>query len=142
MALCKVFFLGWLETEARAEQMPQADVFVLPSLLEFGGAAVLEAMAISLPVIAFAWGGPVDYLDATCGVLLQMGSKPELIKAITQAILKLARDANFLRAMGQALTPQSPCPKQLGHESQRNDQYLPTSNSSAAWLRTCHHWVD
>jgi glycosyltransferase involved in cell wall biosynthesis len=98
----KVFFRGWLQTEACAEHMRQAEVFVLPSLLECGGAVVLEAMATGLPVIACDWGGPADYLDATCGVLLPVGSETELINALTQAIVKLARDPDLRRAMGQA----------------------------------------
>ena len=102
MALGEVFFLGWLQIEACAEHMRQADVFVLPSLLECGGAVVLEAMATGLPVIACDWGGPADYLDASCGVLMPVGSEPELIKALPQAIVMLARDADLRRAMGQA----------------------------------------
>ena len=98
----KVFFLGWLPTEACADQMRQADVLVLPSLLECGGAVVLEAMATGLPVIACDWGGPGDYLDATCGMLLPVGSEPELIEALAQAIVKLARDPDLRRTMGQA----------------------------------------
>ena len=98
----KVFFRGWLQTEACAEHKRQAEVFVLPSLLECGGAVVLEAMATGLPVIACDWGGPADYLDATCGVLLPVGSETELINALTQAIVKLARDPDLRRAMGQA----------------------------------------
>lgn len=99
---CKAFFLDSLPTEACADQMRQADVLVLPSLLECGGAVVLEAMVAGLPVIAFEWGGLADYLDATCGVLLPMGSELELIKALTQAIVKLAREADLHRALGQA----------------------------------------
>ena len=38
MTLGKVFFLGSLQTNACAEHMRQADVFVLPSLLECCGA--------------------------------------------------------------------------------------------------------
>ena len=98
----KAFFLGWLPTEACADQMRQADVLVLPSLLECGGAVVLEAMATGLPVIACDWGGPADYLDATCGVLLPVGSESQLIEALTQAIVMLARDPDLRRTMGQA----------------------------------------
>lgn len=98
----KAFFLGWLPTEACADKMRQADVLVLPSLLECGGAVVLEAMATGLPVIACDWGGPADYLDATCGVLLPVGSEPELIEALTQAIVKLGADRDLRQAMGHA----------------------------------------
>jgi glycosyltransferase involved in cell wall biosynthesis len=42
----------------------------LPSIYQCGGAVVLEAMATGTPVIAVAWGGPEDYLDETCGILI------------------------------------------------------------------------
>lgn len=59
-------------------------------------------MTTGLPVFACDWGGPAEYLDATCGALLPVGSEPELIEALTQAIVKLARDADSRRVMGQA----------------------------------------
>lgn len=98
----KVFFHGWLPTKACAERMRQADVLVLPSLLECGGAVVLEAMASGLPVIASKWGGPADYLDDECGVLLPVNSEPELIEALTRAMVTLAEAPRLRHAMGQA----------------------------------------
>lgn len=98
----KVFFHGWLPTEACAERMRQADMLVLPSLLECGGAVVLEAMASGLPVIACKWGGPADYLDDECGVLLPVHSEPELIDALTLAMVTLAEAPRLRHAMGQA----------------------------------------
>ena len=41
----------------------QAYAFVLPGLLECGGALVVGAMAMGFSIIATAWGGPNDYLD-------------------------------------------------------------------------------
>jgi glycosyltransferase involved in cell wall biosynthesis len=102
LSLSKVFFHGWLPTEACAERMRQADVLVLPSLLECGGAVVLEAMASGLPVIACKWGGPSDYLDDECGVLLPVHSEPELIDALTRAMVTLAEAPRLRHAMGQA----------------------------------------
>lgn len=65
-----VIFSGWLSQEQCALKMQQADAMVMPSLPEPGGAVVLEAMAVGLPVIATNWGGPSDYIDATCGILV------------------------------------------------------------------------
>lgn len=98
----KVFFNGWLEPAKCAELMGKSDVFVLPSLLECGGAVVLEAMASGLPVIACDWGGPADYLDETCGVLLPTMNEQSLIEELYKAILLMAQDAELRLSMGRA----------------------------------------
>jgi glycosyltransferase involved in cell wall biosynthesis len=82
--------------------MAEADVLVLPSLIECGGAVVLEAMAVGLPVIATAWGGPADYLDATCGVLIPPASHGAYVTGLIQAMRRLAHGRDLRRAMGAA----------------------------------------
>lgn len=86
----KVYFAGWQSQEACAVLLRRSSVLVLPSLMECGGAVVLEAMAASRPVIATAWGGPADYLDASCGVLVQPVSRESFIDGFAQAMIDLA----------------------------------------------------
>lgn len=60
-----------LETVLTDEEMPSlyaaADAFVLPSRGEGFGLPLLEAMAMALPTLGTAWGGPLDFLDQTVG---------------------------------------------------------------------------
>jgi glycosyltransferase involved in cell wall biosynthesis len=98
----KVFFAGWLSQEKCSEQLHQSDGLVLPSLLECGGAVVLEAMAMGLPVIATNWGGPADYLDDSCGILVEPSSREIFIENLATAMLKLARSPQEREAMGKA----------------------------------------
>lgn len=74
-----------------ADRLSTSDVFVLPSIYECGGAVVLEAMAIGIPVIATAWGGPCDYLDPSCGILVEPSSEEGLIDGFARAMVRLAR---------------------------------------------------
>lgn len=97
-----VEFSGWLSQSACADRMQRADVFVLPSLFECGGSVVLEAMAMGLPVIATRWGGPTDYLDETCGILVSPSSREALISGFADAMEKLARSDSLRRQLGQA----------------------------------------
>jgi glycosyltransferase involved in cell wall biosynthesis len=85
-----VAFLGWLPQTECARLMRQADGLVLPSLLECGGAVVLEAMAMAKPVIATAWGGPMDYLDDSCGILVPPAHRDALINGLADAMVRLA----------------------------------------------------
>jgi glycosyltransferase involved in cell wall biosynthesis len=97
-----VKFLGFLSQPECARRLQEADVFVLPSLFECGGAVVLEAMAVGLPVIATAWGGPLDYLDESCGILVEPSSREALIQGFSNAIERLAESAPLREQMGQA----------------------------------------
>jgi glycosyltransferase involved in cell wall biosynthesis len=96
-----VHFAGWLAQAACAERIQQADGLVLPSLLECGGAVVLEAMSMGKPVIATAWGGPLDYLDASCGVLVTPDSRAAIVDRFAQAMVDLARSAPLRQQMGR-----------------------------------------
>lgn len=98
----KVFFSGWLSQAECSEQLTESDVLVLPSLHECGGAVVLEAMAKQLAVVATNWGGPADYIDESCGILVEPTSKEALIDGFSKAMLKLTQFPEMQQAMGEA----------------------------------------
>lgn len=98
----RVTFSGWLPQRECAARMAQADALVLPSIYECGGAVVLEAMACSLPVIATAWGGPLDYLDPTSGILVPPTSRTALVEGFADGMARLASDPDLRRRMGEA----------------------------------------
>lgn len=101
LGLSSVSFLGWLPQAKCADILEEGDVFVFPSLHDCGGAAVLEAMAMGLPVIATNWGGPADYLDSTCGILIDPSSKKALIEGFAESMIKLAQDPALRSSMGE-----------------------------------------
>ncbi|BAZ43129.1 group 1 glycosyl transferase [Chondrocystis sp. NIES-4102] len=97
-----IHFLGWLSQTECAERLQLADILVLPSLHECGGAVILEAMSMELPVIATNWGGPADYVDESCGILVEPKSRDLFIDYLANAMLKLARSLELRKTMGQA----------------------------------------
>ena len=98
----KVAFAGWRSQAECAELLAQSDALVLPSLMECGGAVVLEAMACGRPVIATDWGGPPDYLDASCGILVAPDSRPAFVAGLADAMRRLADSYDTRCAMGEA----------------------------------------
>ena len=97
-----VNFTGFLSQTDCAKRLQQADVMVLPSLYECGGAVVLEAMTIGIPVIATNWGGPADYLDESCGILVEPTGRDFFINGLANAMVKMAKSPELRQAMGKA----------------------------------------
>jgi len=98
----RVTFTGWLPQQLCAERLREADCLVLPSLLECGGAVVLEAMSMAKPVIATAWGGPLDYLDPSCGVLVVPRSRDAIVAGFAAAMVELAGSPPTRERLGAA----------------------------------------
>jgi glycosyltransferase involved in cell wall biosynthesis len=98
----RVHFVGWLPQQECANRLQSAIALVLPSLYECGGAVVLEAMAMGKPVIATRWGGPADYLDETCGILVEPESYSNLVSGFANAMQTLIQSPELARTMGAA----------------------------------------
>jgi glycosyltransferase involved in cell wall biosynthesis len=98
----RVRFLGPRTQPQYAARLRESVGLVLPSLHESGGAVVLEAMATAKPVIATRWGGPLDYLDSSCGILVAPHSYEALVTGFAQAMQKLIDHPDLAKAMGTA----------------------------------------
>lgn len=98
----RVTFEGFLPQRDCAAKLADSDALVLPSLYECGGAVVLEAMAVGLPVIATRWGGPADYLDAETGILVDPTGPGPFVEGLRQAIVRLARSPEERQRLGAA----------------------------------------
>jgi glycosyltransferase involved in cell wall biosynthesis len=92
---------GWMSRPEAARILGAADVFVMPSLRECGGTAILEALALGKPVITTQWGGPADYVDGNCGVLVAPSSVQGFIDGLAEAMVRLARSPEERRRLGE-----------------------------------------
>jgi hypothetical protein len=95
-------FHGFVPQSELPARLALCDALVLPSLFECGGAVVLEAMALGLPVVATAWGGPADYLDDTCGILIEPKSEQQLVHDLASALIRLGQDPALRECLGHA----------------------------------------
>jgi glycosyltransferase involved in cell wall biosynthesis len=59
-------------------------------------------MSCGIPVIAVAWGGPLDYLDETCGILVAPTSPESIIGGFVDGAMKLATDRSLRAHLGAA----------------------------------------
>lgn len=94
-------FLGWLSQKECAARLHSATSLLLPSIYECGGAVVLEAMAAGTPVIAVDWGGPADYLDETCGILISPKGAEEVVRGFSMAMTRLIQDPEICHQLGR-----------------------------------------
>lgn len=96
----RVTFTGWLDERERDRWLRRAKVVVVPSMWpEPFGIVGLEAMAASVPVVAFRSGGIGTWLvhDET-GLLVEPGD----LRGLAISITSLLRDPARARALGAA----------------------------------------
>lgn len=75
-----------------------ADLFVLPSLAEPSGLAILEAMALGKAVVATRAGGPTEIVaEGETGLLVP----PANPSSLAGALRRLLRDPDLRKAMGE-----------------------------------------
>ncbi|WP_432511346.1 glycosyltransferase [Kineococcus sp. SYSU DK001] len=99
----RVTFHGLVSQDRTAQLLRECDALVLPSVYECGGAVVLEAMAVGLPVVATDWGGPADYVvPEVTGVLVPPTNAQELTAALAAAMARLGSDRALGERMGRA----------------------------------------
>ncbi len=97
-----VRFTGWLTQSSCAAELAAAQCLVMPSVRDCGGAVILEAMSMAKPVIATAWGGALDYLDSSCGILVEPRDRQSLVCGLALAMVRLAKSPSERAAMGRA----------------------------------------
>lgn len=97
-----VNFHGWMTREASAKLIADCNVFVMPSLRECGGTALLEAMAMGLPIVTTKWAGPANYVDSTCGILVEPTSREAFINSLAMAMIQLAESVELRHQMSEA----------------------------------------
>jgi glycosyltransferase involved in cell wall biosynthesis len=83
---------GWVEHQRLHERMSSADLLVFPSIREFGGGVVLEAMALGVVPMVVRYGGPGELVTPETGFLIEIGSRDRIVRDLRNAIEGLTRD--------------------------------------------------
>ncbi len=98
----RVNFHGRLSREDSITIIHQCHVFVIPSLRECGGNAILEGMAMGLPIIATNWAGPASYVESNCGILVDPSSIEDFTAGLAAAMIRCAQFPELRHRMGDA----------------------------------------
>lgn len=90
-----------LPRENVLKELQRSDVYVFPSLREGGSWALMEAMAIGLPVICLNWSGMAISTDDSCAIRLSVTNPEQMSKDMAKAIIKLVENPELRKQMGK-----------------------------------------
>jgi glycosyltransferase involved in cell wall biosynthesis len=88
----KVVFTGWIKQQDTLKYYDDSDIFCFPSVREFGGAVVLEAMANGLPCIVINNGGIAEYVTEETGFRIDPVSRDYVVQELSVCIQKLVQN--------------------------------------------------
>ncbi len=94
-----VNFTGWVNQKQTFAFYSKADIFCFPSIREFGGAVVLEAMASGLPCIVANNGGIGEYVTEETGFKIEPLSREYLTQELTNKIKILVQNEKLRKTM-------------------------------------------
>ena len=97
-----VRFPGWVSQQGTLTYYRSADVFCFPSIREFGGAVVLEAMANSLPCIVVNNGGVAEYVTEAAGFKIEPLSREHVVSQVALALQRFIEEPRLRQSMGMS----------------------------------------
>ena len=97
-----VKFHGWLPHSETQKILGSCDVMLFPSIREFGGGVVVEAMSQGVPPIVADYGGPSELVDGLTGIKVPFGDRESLIQGFKNAIKMIVERPDNLVTLGDA----------------------------------------
>ncbi len=94
-----VTFHGWVEHSKIQEVMCRSQVFAFPSIREFGGGAVLEAMALGLVPVVVDYAGPAELVTPEVGFKVPIGPRESIVSAFNATLNMLVERPDILQPM-------------------------------------------
>jgi glycosyltransferase involved in cell wall biosynthesis len=92
---------GWVQHEMLQERLVESDVLGFPSIREFGGGVVLEAMALGLCPVVVDYGGPGELVEQGCGFKIPMTTRADLVTRFREILSELCEGRECVRRHGR-----------------------------------------
>jgi glycosyltransferase involved in cell wall biosynthesis len=94
-----VSFHGWLAHQEVQSVAARSDLFVFPSIREFGGAVVLEAMALGIVPVVVDYGGPGEHVVEGVGFKVPIGRRSDIARNLRETLERIVQAPEALQAM-------------------------------------------
>jgi len=91
-----ITFLGWQPENVIQEYYRNFDILTFPSIREFGGAVVIEAMSNGCTPLIIERGGPFEVTTEKTAIYIKIGKKDEIILSIIKELKELMQDKSKL----------------------------------------------
>ncbi len=90
---------GWVDHARVQHLLGRCHVLGFPSVREFGGGVVLEAMALGVVPVVVDYAGPPELVSEGTGHLVPLGPRPAIVERFRRILERLADDPRPLAAM-------------------------------------------
>jgi glycosyltransferase involved in cell wall biosynthesis len=94
-----VSFCGWLSHAEVLRRLGSADVLVFPSVRDFGGGVVFEALAVGAVPVVVDFGGPGDIVHPDVGYKVPLTNEGDVVSQIEKILADLAGNPDLLHRL-------------------------------------------
>ena len=138
----RVVFLGIVPHRQISSILAESDILIFPSIREFGGAVVLEAMAVGVVPMIVDYGGPRELATESTGFLITLGERGEIVARLCAALSQVIADPSIIDRKSEAAilrrgddSPGRPRPSRSGRSTAGSSVNGPTSRTSPSRCR-------
>jgi glycosyltransferase involved in cell wall biosynthesis len=96
-----VSFCGMLSHSDAMQRLRSADVMVFPSVREFGGGVVFEALAVGAVPLVADFGGPGDIVYPEIGCKVSLTNENDVVSQMEKLLTELVHNRDFLERLRQ-----------------------------------------
>lgn len=98
----RVTFHEEMPREQVLQKLSKSDIYVFPSLREGGSWALMEAMAVGVPVVCLNWTGMGIITDSKSAVHLPLSNPKQMPQDLARALCELMDQPERLKQIGDA----------------------------------------